>query len=38
MRSILEKIRENLQPIDERANGAYLLVGPNAYTMYYVFF
>lgn len=34
MRSILEKIRETLQPIDERVNGAYLLVGPDAYTMY----
>ena len=34
MRSILEKIRETLQPIDERADGAYLLIGPDAYTMY----
>ena len=34
MRSILEKLRENLQSVDERMNNRYLLVGPDAYTMY----
>ena len=34
MRSILEKLRENLQSVDERMNNRYLLVGQDAYTMY----
>lgn len=34
MKTILETIRESLQPIDERVNDMYLLVGPDAYTMY----
>ena len=34
MRSILEKLRENLQSVDERVNNRYLLVGQDAYTMY----
>lgn len=34
MKTILEIIRESLQPIDERVKDMYLLVGPDAYTMY----
>lgn len=34
MKTILETIRESLQPIDERVKDMYLLTGPDAYTMY----
>ena len=34
MRTILETIKESLQPIDERVKDMYLLAGPDAYTMY----
>lgn len=34
MSTILETIRESLQPIDERVEDMYLLAGPGAYTMY----
>ena len=34
MKTILEIIRESLQPIDERVKDMYLLVGPDEYTMY----